>query len=263
MIFQFSRWLSGIAAKSKGGKGGCSSAGPRYAQMNPPLSRAGYALSCHLLLVRLPLRDEGDVDALPGDVVLPAVVEAPDPALLVHAEEERREPVGAVGVDEADLVLRVAEQDQVFIHDAHANGRAVRLGALLRQSHGSPEPAEELAHRRSGARLRQQFILFLRQHIFLSSVTAAGYTAIEIAPNSAGSCLSASSPRSLCPVRYVLSAIQASISQDYSKVCTLNIPVPSAKFPPMVLYLWLISWPAKHCQCSFRLVIRHCAATPA
>ena len=57
----------------------------------------------------------------------------------------------AVRVDDADASVGVAEGDEVFAEDAHADRHAVRAGQLLDEQRGQPEAAEQLAHRRAGA----------------------------------------------------------------------------------------------------------------
>src|SRR5581483_10767710 len=64
----------------------------------------------------------GLIDAVPRDVILPAVIDATQAAVLVAAEEEVSAAVGAVAVDEADLAVAVAEGHQLLAEDVNADG---------------------------------------------------------------------------------------------------------------------------------------------
>src|SRR5437870_7074899 len=72
----------------------------------------------------------GQVHALAVHVVLPPVVRAAQPALLVAAEPERHAAMGAELVDDADAPFAVAERDQLLSQQFHANRGAVALRQL-------------------------------------------------------------------------------------------------------------------------------------
>ncbi len=104
------------------------------------------------------------VHATAADVELPAVVDAPETALLVASEEERRAPMRAVFVEETDAPFGVAERHQLLAQQLDAHRRAVGLGQLLREQRGNPVPAHGLAHRRAGADAGDELVLFACQH---------------------------------------------------------------------------------------------------
>ena len=65
------------------------------------------------------------------DVVLPAVIDAAQPAFFIAPVKKRRATVRAVLADQADPSLSVAKGDQLFTQQAHPRGRAVRRGDFL------------------------------------------------------------------------------------------------------------------------------------
>jgi hypothetical protein len=97
------------------------------------------------------------VDALAGDVVLPAVVRAAQATFLVATEEQRHAAMRAELVDQADAALRVAERDQLLAEDLHPHRRAVGLGHFAGEQHRHPVAAHQLAHGGAGAGAHQQF----------------------------------------------------------------------------------------------------------
>ena len=85
-------------------------------------------------LVEVVLRQNvGHFDALPRDVVLPAVEHAPKPVFLVAAQPQGCPPMGAPLPQQSNTAAGVAEGDQVLAQEAHAHGRAVYLRQLPRQ----------------------------------------------------------------------------------------------------------------------------------
>src|SRR6266852_5686340 len=118
-----------------------------------------YALA-HAALFRL----GGQVHALAVYVVLPPVVRAAQPALLVAAEPQRHAAVGAELVDDADAPFAVAEGDQLLSQQLYANRGAVALRQLRVEQRGYPVAPEQLAHRRAGAGAGQEYIHLLGQH---------------------------------------------------------------------------------------------------
>src|SRR6185437_12193004 len=75
---------------------------------------AGIGGDPHLALQLLAIRFRRDVDALATHVEFPAVIDAAQPALLVAAVEQRRLPMRAIGLDQADLAVGVAKGDQML-----------------------------------------------------------------------------------------------------------------------------------------------------
>src|SRR5205823_4071874 len=102
----------------------------------------------------------GHVDAAPGDVVLPAVIDTAETVLFVAPVEQRRAPMGTERSEQADSSARVSEGNEVFAEQANAHRRGVRPRELLREQRRQPEPSEELAHRFPGANASEQLILF-------------------------------------------------------------------------------------------------------
>jgi hypothetical protein len=97
-------------------------------------------------------------------VELPAVIDTAQAALLVAAEEQPRPAVRAAGVNDADLAIRVAEGHEVFTEHAQAHWRAIRLRQFLGQQHWVPEAADQLAHGRTRAGSRQEFVVAKIEH---------------------------------------------------------------------------------------------------
>src|SRR5438309_10360037 len=75
------------------------------------------ALQLHALAELRIVGLRGNLDALAARVVLPAVIPAAQPVLLVAPEPERYAAVRAELVDESQPVLRVAEGDQALAED--------------------------------------------------------------------------------------------------------------------------------------------------
>ena len=67
-------------------------------------------------------------------------------------------------IDDADAPARVAERQQLLAHDRDFLGRAVGFGQLLRQQNRQPEPAQQLAHGRARAALREQSVVLRAEH---------------------------------------------------------------------------------------------------
>ena len=102
-----------------------------------------------LLLERALRRLVRHVHAAPGDVELPAVVDAAQAVVLVPAEVERRAAVRAALREQAHAPGSVPEDDQVFAQDAHPHRVAVGFGQLLGQHDGDPVAAHQVPHRRA------------------------------------------------------------------------------------------------------------------
>ena len=112
-----------------------------------------------LLLERALVRLGRHVDALAGDVVLPAVVGAAQTVLLVASEEEVCPAVRAVALDEPHAARGVAESEQRFSEEGYAHRLAVGLGKVGRLEERHPETADELAGGGSRPDSRQLLVL--------------------------------------------------------------------------------------------------------
>src|SRR5690242_12103441 len=97
-------------------------------------------------------RLRGQVHALAGHVVLPAMIGTAQAAFFVAAEPERYAAMGAELVDDADAPFAVAEGDQLLAEQLHAHRRAVALRQLPVEQRRDPVAPEKLAHRRAGTR---------------------------------------------------------------------------------------------------------------
>ena len=124
--------------------------------------RVGFELD--LLAEAALARLRRNVDALAGHVVFPAVIGAAQAGFLVAAEPERHAAVGAELVDQAVPAVAVAEGEQPLGEDLHPHRGAVVLRQLFVEQRRDPVGAEQLAHRRAGAGLRQQIVLFFSEH---------------------------------------------------------------------------------------------------
>lgn len=123
--------------------------------------REGASLDLVLeVLVRQHVRH---VNAVAGDVELPAVVDAADAARLVAAEEQRGAAMRAAMVHHADLARAVAEGDQLLAEQHQAERRAVR-GQFRRHAGRDPVLPHQLAHRRAGAGMDQDLAVALGRH---------------------------------------------------------------------------------------------------
>src|SRR3954452_4502398 len=67
------------------------------------------------------------VDAGTGDVILPTVVDAADPALFVATKEERGAAVRATMVHDADPPGAVTESDELLAEQLQTHRRAIAL----------------------------------------------------------------------------------------------------------------------------------------
>ena len=157
-------WLSGSCVNGRCGNGRRLALAEPHPHEPAALDRrvaAGRDLGRERLGVRAV---GGRVDDLAGDVDLPAVEDAPQPALLVAREHEGRVAVRAPLVEEPDVAVRVAEGHVVLADEAHAARRAV--GAELHGEHcGDPAVlAHEHAHRGVTVDARQPLVLVVGQH---------------------------------------------------------------------------------------------------
>jgi hypothetical protein len=69
--------------------------------------------------------------------------------------------------DDPDAAVRGAEGQQFLAQDLDLLLRAVALGQFFREQRRHPEAAQQLAHRRALAALRQELVVCLAQHRFL------------------------------------------------------------------------------------------------
>src|SRR3954451_15666708 len=100
----------------------------RWAHVDPDnvtQLHAGIGLELDLLAEPALLGLRRNFDALSGDVVFPAVIGAAQPVLLIAAEPQRHAAMGTELVDDADLALRVAENDQSLGHQLETHRRTV------------------------------------------------------------------------------------------------------------------------------------------
>ena len=104
------------------------------------------------------------VGALAVDVELPAVIDAAQAAFFVAPQPQRRQPVGAQFLQQADASVGVAEGDQLLAQQLDANRLAVGFGQFPRQQSGHPVAAHQLAHGGTGADLGQRDVISLRNH---------------------------------------------------------------------------------------------------
>ncbi len=112
------------------------------------------------------------LDALAGVVVFPAVVGAAQPVLLVAAEPQRHAAVRAEFVGQRIAALRVAPGEQPLGQQLDPHRRALVLRQLRGEQRGLPAQAEHLSHRRAGASLGEEVVLFFPEHCALRSVAA-------------------------------------------------------------------------------------------
>ena len=92
------------------------------------------------------------------------MVDAANTALLVAPEPEVGAAVRAMLIDDADAPARVAERQQLLAHDRDFLGHPVGFGQLLRQQNRQPESAQQLAHGRARAALREQSVVLRAEH---------------------------------------------------------------------------------------------------
>ena len=106
-----------------------------------------------------------DLEALAGDVVLPAVVRAPQAAFLVAGEPQGDAAMRAELVQQPVAPVGVAKGDQPLGEQLHPDRRAVVLRQLLGEKRRNPVAAEQPAPRGPGASLGEQVVLFLPEHV--------------------------------------------------------------------------------------------------
>ena len=128
--------------------------------MRPSQLLHGVARDLHLLLEAAIGVDgllERLLDALAGLVHHPAVIHAAQAVLLRYAVGEVDAAMRAGALDESERTGLVAVEDEVLAEDANRLG-----GAFVEFTRGRnrvPVAAHQIAHRRTGADLRELFIL--------------------------------------------------------------------------------------------------------
>jgi hypothetical protein len=106
----------------------------------------------HLVLEPATIGLAGLLQAMAFGVELPAVIAAADAIFLDLAVIERGATVAAAGVEQADLALAVAEQDQIL---AECPDFAGNVGGVGRQTDWVPVAPQQFAHRGATADLGQ------------------------------------------------------------------------------------------------------------
>ena len=119
----------------------------------------GIGRQAHLVLEVVFLRLVHHVDAGAGDVELPAVIDAAQPAFLVAAEIERGAAVRAQFVQQADAAVGVAERDKVLAEQADAGGGTIGFGDFLGQQGRNPIAPHGIAHRRARPNPGDEFVV--------------------------------------------------------------------------------------------------------
>ena len=158
------RCSAGTSANSHSGSGGWRSGGPMIGPQHAAAldQRIGLELDALGEAALLGLRRH--LDALAGDVELPAVIGAAQPAFLVAPEPQRDAAMRAELVDQAEPSLAVAERDEPLGQHLDPHRRTVVLGQLLGEQHRHPVAAEQCAHRRARPGLGDEIVLFFSEH---------------------------------------------------------------------------------------------------
>jgi hypothetical protein len=95
-----------------------------------------------------------------GDIELPAVIDAAQPALLVASEEQRCAAMRATVVEDADPSRAVAERDEALAEQHQAQRIAVNQ-KLGRQAGRQPILPHQRAHRGAGSDPGEQLVFGL------------------------------------------------------------------------------------------------------
>ena len=107
----------------------------------------------------------GEVEDLARDVELPVAPGATKPAVLAEPHRQVRAAVRAPGVQQPQDSAGVPPSHEVLAEHAHADRLTVGRGQLVSDQDRKPEAADQLAHRRAGAHLGEQFIVLARKHM--------------------------------------------------------------------------------------------------
>ena len=127
---------------------------------NPVALHAGVGLQLDTLLEARAHRFGRHVGDIALHVEFPAVVDAAQPAILVAAKGQRRTSVGTDVIDQADIALAVAEDDQRLAQQLDG----LRLAILFKVGGGverDPVEPHHSAHRGAGADADQGFVILM------------------------------------------------------------------------------------------------------
>ena len=104
------------------------------------------------------------VDAITGDIELPAVVNAAQPFFLVASEEQRCAAVRAGVLDDAGGAGGDSETDHVLAQQTQSLRRTVRRSELVRPEGRDPVLAQEVAHQRPWPDAGKDIVVLFGQH---------------------------------------------------------------------------------------------------
>ena len=121
---------------------------------------------CLHLLLEAGRRQARHVQAVAGNVELPAVIDAAQTAFLVAPQEQRRAAVRAAMVHHADPAFAVAKGDQLLAQQHQAHRRAVAR-QLRGHGRGDPVAAHQVAHDSAWADTRELRAIACRRHLTL------------------------------------------------------------------------------------------------
>ena len=118
------------------------------------------------LQLRRPLvgRNIHDVEHRTVGSELPAVIEAPDAAILDTSERKRGSAMDAEFVEHADLAVLAAKHDEVFAQQPFGARCATGLRQPVRGADRHPEPAKQRPHRSARADAAKAIILLFGHH---------------------------------------------------------------------------------------------------
>ena len=154
--------LGRTVANSHSGSGGCFSGGP-IRSTAPAALHQRIGLELDLLAEAALARLGGNIDALAGHVVFPAVIGAAQAGLLVARTRATRR--GGRRIRRSiRTCLRYRETQAAAPTGASRAPAGNRSPAAPRPAARAANRRENLAHRRAGPGLRQQVVLFFPQH---------------------------------------------------------------------------------------------------
>ena len=116
-----------------------------------------------LVLEILLRRHIGHVDAGAVQIILPAVIDAPEAGLFIAAEEQRGAPVRTPVIHDPHPAVGRAKSDQPLVEQHEADGIAAGH-EFARFGRRYPVLAEQLAHGRAGAHPGQDFAFRFGRH---------------------------------------------------------------------------------------------------
>ena len=179
LVIVIQTWRSSSAVNGSSGNGERASPEPHPHDAAALVHRVvlDRHLGCEGLGIR---RVGGRVADEPADVDLPAVEDAPQPAVLVACEHERAAAVRTRFGEEADATVAGAERDVVAAEEAHALWCTVGL-ELRGEDRGDPVVlADETPHRSVTLDSGQQFVLLVGQHDSPPHVAIPGLLCIPV-----------------------------------------------------------------------------------